>query len=140
MGAKLQFLESPFSAWLTARHHVAWVASSTREASLLCRSEGFPRTGLCCSWVREGKGPGQEPGGHESPPSSPPPPSPGGGEVTFFTNGHFYRPPELLRTRFSREFRWETHASSQIIEISIKMQVSGKKGVVFKNISVRVPQ
>ena len=67
----------------------------------------------------------------------------GRGEVkkeTSFTNGHFNRLPELLSTPMEREFRGETDASSQIIEISIKMQVSGKKGVVFKNISVRVPQ
>ena len=75
------------------------------------------------SWVREGRGPGQHPGGHESAPDGLPP---GRGRVVGklnFTNRTFNERKELKPAPFCTEFRRGARPSSEIIQINEKMQV-----------------
>ena len=81
-----------------------------------------PRTGLCCSWVREGKGPGQDPRCHESSPS-PPPGVREGRKNLSFTNGSSNDQQKMLGAAFCTEFRCGAQPSSEIIEMSTKMKV-----------------
>ena len=105
---------------MTAGQQDCWIAGL-----LDCRSEGFPRTGICYSWVREGRGPGQDPGGHAPPPSSSSsPPALGGRWNQHF--GTFSGPKQMLDAPLCREFRSETDASSEIIQIKAKMKVGWK--------------